>query len=117
MTAAPLEIHAPVIVPVAPPARRRVIRRRPTQEQGRALEKLSHAIEYLIDSNMLLPEGESSRAAAEAAGMLIRLNQQVFAECVEIVPLRRRVQMWFERHWSGRPVKAFGHGGYGRPTR
>jgi hypothetical protein len=69
-----------------------LVRRRSTREQGRALEILGHAVEYLVDSRLrLVPETHSDELAIQ---MLMRLNREVFAECHEVVPLKRRVRGW-----------------------
>ena len=81
--------HNPVVS-----ARKRIIRRRPTQTQGQALEKLGHAVEYLVDSRMVLIHEPSTRADAEALDILMRLSRAVFAECEEIVPVGRRLRQW-----------------------
>ncbi|MDW5265050.1 MULTISPECIES: hypothetical protein [Acidobacteriaceae] len=73
---------------------KRVIRRRPTQVQGQALEKLGRAIEYLMDSRMALIDEPSTKADAEALEVLMRLSRCVFSECKEIVPVRRRLKAW-----------------------
>jgi hypothetical protein len=78
----------------------RVIRRRPTMIQGRALETLGHAIEYLVDSRMHRDQGLSSQADGEAEQVIMRLNRAVFAECAEVVP-GGRLGVWL-RHWLGR---------------
>src|ERR1700688_1207540 len=69
-----------------------VVKRRPSPQQGRALEGLGHAIEYLFDSCMLPGIGDS--ADMEAAHILMGLSMQVFEECEEVVPLGRRVRNW-----------------------
>lgn len=71
-----------------------VIRRRPTQAQGQALEKLGRAIEYLMDSRMAQSDEPSTKADADALEILMRLNRFVFAECEEIVPVGRRLKAW-----------------------
>ncbi len=71
---------------------RREIRRRPTLRQGRALEMLAHALEYLVDSRLHRSEtGVSDQLAVQT---LMRLNREVFAECAEVVPLRGRLRRW-----------------------
>lgn len=75
-------------------AAKRIIRRRPTQTQGQALEKLGHAIEYLMDSRMALTDEPSTKADADALEILMRLNRWVFSECEEIVPVGRRLKAW-----------------------
>ena len=73
---------------------KRIVRRRPNQYQGRALEKLGHAVEYLVDSRMVLIDEPSTRADAEALDILMQLSRCVFSECEEIVPMGRRLRAW-----------------------
>lgn len=72
-----------------------------------ALEKLGHAIEYLVDSRLAmvhdLPDDLTARADTEATQILMRLSRTVFAECAEIVSLRRRLWAWFEGLWVDKP--------------
>ena len=77
-----------------PESPRRVIRRRPNQTQGQALEKLGRAIEYLMDSRLAMIHEPSTKADAEALDILMRLNRCVFSECEEIVPVRQRLKAW-----------------------
>jgi hypothetical protein len=77
-----------------PESPKRVIRRRPTQAQGQALEKLGRAIEYLVDSRMALLYEPSTKADADALDILMRLNRWVFSECEEIVSVRQRLKTW-----------------------
>ena len=72
----------------------RVIRRRPSQMQGRALEKLGRSIEYLMDSRMAMIDEPSTKADAEALEILMRLSRSVFSECKEIVPVGQRLKSW-----------------------
>ncbi len=73
---------------------KRIIRRRPTQTQGQALEKLGRAIEYLMDSRMAFVLEPATKADADALQILMRLNRWVFSECEEIVPVRLRLTAW-----------------------
>ena len=70
-------------------------------QQGKALLSLGHAIEYLIDSRMNRPDNAQAAAEtrndSEASQILMHLNRKVFAECREIVPVRRVIQRWFDR--------------------
>jgi hypothetical protein len=54
-----------------------IIRKRPTRIQGRALEVLAHAIEYLVDSSLY----SDTENTIEASQIMMRLNREVFAEC------------------------------------
>jgi hypothetical protein len=65
----------------------RVLRRRPSPSQGRALEALGHAIEYLIDMRMRRDSDASPLADMEAEQLMMRLNREVFSECREVVPV------------------------------
>ena len=81
----------------APASRRRkpasqILRRRPSRLQGRSLEILGHAIEYLVDSQLYLNPGVSPQAEVEARQILMRLSREVFAECPEIIPLRLKLK-------------------------
>ena len=74
-----------------------VIRRRPSPQQGRALEVLGHAIEYLLDSYVTTTAPTSNRSDHEATHLLIKLNMEVFSECSEIIPLRQRLWHYLVR--------------------
>ena len=79
--------------------RSKIVRRRPSQEQGRALETLGHALEYLVDSRMFLSKDPKTRADSEAIHILSRCSREVFATCAEIVPMRQRVKTWVVSHF------------------
>ena len=72
----------------------RVVRRRGNLEQGRALETLGHAVEYLADSQMFLSAGDACRSNREAIQILMRCSRAVFLECPEVLPVKRRVGLW-----------------------
>ena len=74
-----------------------IIRRRPTREQGRSLEILGHAIEYLIDSQLYAGKDSAAEAVVEAEQILMRLNREVFSECVEVAPRAARLAIWLRR--------------------
>ena len=96
------EVPAPLLgsesrrVPL-PGARVTYVRRRGTLEQGRALETLGHAVEYLVDSGMFHREAIDSKANDAAVQILMRASRAVFLECPEVVPVRRRVGQWGQR--------------------
>jgi hypothetical protein len=73
------------------------IRRRANHQQGRALEILGHAVEYLVDSRMFRSEEPTAPADAEALQILMLLSRQVFAECAEVVPLAHRLRIWIDK--------------------
>lgn len=66
-------------------------RRRGSAQQGRALETLGHAVEYLVDSRMFLVERSSAKAEQEAVQILMRMSRSVFSECPEVVTLWMRM--------------------------
>lgn len=67
-------------------------RRYGTPEQGRALELLGHAIEYLIDSYVLYEviPGPHAQADLDAIRLLMWASLEIFSECKEVVPFYRR---------------------------
>ncbi len=71
----------------------RTLRRRPTIHQGRALEKLGHAIEFLYDSQVYQNNGALSQSDMEAVEILMRLSRAVFMECKEVVPVGRGMKL------------------------
>lgn len=71
------------------------VRRRPTLEQGMALEKIAHAIEYLLLAQIWEDE-EKDRTAVK---ILMHASRQVFAECEEMIPLRKRFIQWVSAHF------------------
>jgi hypothetical protein len=73
------------------------LRRRATVDQGRALEKLGHAIEYLIDSRLYGRSGSPplyDPDDREAEQLLAHLSRTVFADCREIAPPMQRLKTW-----------------------
>ena len=83
-------------VPAAQAASARVLpfisrRRRIDRESGRALEMLSHAIEYLADE--YVQHGgqlKSSDGEVQAMQLLMAANRNVYATCPEILTLEER---------------------------
>lgn len=73
------------------------VRRRGSPQQGRALETLGHAVEYLIDSRMFQLGDTSRENETEAVQVLMRLSRLVFNECPEVVSLQTRLRRLFER--------------------
>ena len=70
------------------------VARRGDRQQGIALEKLGHAIEYLLDSRAEAAVPVDSRPEVEAVRILSRLSYTVFLECREVKPLRQRLREW-----------------------
>lgn len=81
----------------------RTLRRRPNPEQGRALEILGHAIEYLMDSELHATDKAFSPDITEAAQTLMHQSRRVFADCDEVVPFRESLREGLIRMF-GRPV-------------
>jgi hypothetical protein len=59
--------------------------------QGRALQMLGHAAEYLLDLRMFAVRESSERDDLEAIQILMRLSRAVFAECPEMLPQGHRI--------------------------
>jgi hypothetical protein len=74
------------------------VRRRLSQEGGRALEILGHAIEYLADEYALDLEKGGRLGCGdpriEAIQMLKGLNRAVYFEGSELQPVLRRMRRW-----------------------
>lgn len=79
----------PQLPSLQPPARRRT-----TPVQGRALEILGHAIEYVVDSR--LPEGGPSAAENQAIRVLMACSRAVFEDAAAVVPVHQRVGSWIQ---------------------
>ena len=91
-------LHLPSIsltaTPPLPSLQPRPVRRRTTPQQGRALEMLGHAIEYLVDSRLV--EGGPNAADSRAIRTLMACSRSVFEESVEVVPVHQRLQEWVQ---------------------
>lgn len=70
---------------------RTVIRRTASPAQGRALEALGHAIDYLIDSYGMCEGGHGFTGEFEAVLILKKASRAVFAECREVEALHIRL--------------------------
>lgn len=70
-------------------------RRRPTQEQGRALEMLGHAIDYVVDQQLTAPDRTSALNDQDAIRLLSWCSREVFAGCPEIGSVSNRLKRWF----------------------
>ncbi len=71
---------------------RRMVRRRGSREQGKALEFLGHSVEYLVDSRLFTKDEVVARNDREAVQILMRASREVFAECPEVVTISRRMK-------------------------
>lgn len=94
--------------------RSRSLRRMLTREQGRALEMIGHAVDYLNDC--YLYEGDEEEliniggSSSDAIQILVSLRRQI----LQSVPIRepRTWRLWdalFHRHTSERPGAVFHH--------
>lgn len=88
-------------LPSQQPQRPSPTRRRPSLAQGRALEILSHAIEYLVDSRLY--ETWDSPADAEAVHTLMTCSRAVFADCEEVMSWQQRLQRTLMRRLHSAP--------------
>jgi len=75
--------------------------RRPTATQGRAIEILGHAIEYLVDSRLASADEFCSPAAQEAIQLLSRANREVYLAAPEMKSVRGRLVRWLLDVCSG----------------
>ena len=73
---------------------RAMVRRRANMEQGKGLEVLGHAIEYLVDSRMFLVGDARIVIEADAVRVLSRCSRELFLSCAVIVPLGARLRTW-----------------------
>jgi hypothetical protein len=103
-----LESNVPATFPTPVAARQelprpagRTIRRRGSLEQGRALETLGHAVEYLVDSRLFDSGDHNQHDEQEAVQILMRMSRAVFAECPEVVSLRGRLSRWVADRFAG----------------
>ncbi len=64
-------------------------RRRTSMRRGQALELLSHAAEYIMDSRLY--DDRNRSGDADAIYLLMACSKAVFEECDEIVPWRSRL--------------------------
>jgi hypothetical protein len=75
--------------------RRRLVRRRANRVQGRSLEMLGHAVEYLVDSRMFEVEPATAKAERDAVQILMRMSRMVFSECDEVVSIwEKALDLW-----------------------
>lgn len=85
---------------------RRIVRRRPTPQQGRALEILGHAIEYLIDSEIRFSDAVPSKPVGDATRILMARSREVYAECAEIVPVGQRIKLALVNMFGRPPLQS-----------
>ncbi|WP_047487336.1 hypothetical protein [Terriglobus sp. TAA 43] len=88
-------------LPSQQPQRSSSPQRKPTLSQGRALETLGHAIEYLVDSRLY--ETWDSPADAEAVHTLMACSRAVFADCEEVMGWQHRLQRTLMRRLHSAP--------------
>lgn len=80
----------------------RPTRRHATPEQGRALEILGHAVEYLVDSRLFLIDQPASSADHDATRLLMQSSRNLFSECAEVVPIADRIRLWMHSRLPSR---------------
>ena len=91
-SALPIAVSVPDVAKAIPQPRRRI-----GPERGRALEKLRHAIEYLVDEHVNdLDSPDASIDRLAAVELLMGLLKQVYTEAPVIQPLNER----FRRFWA-----------------
>ncbi len=74
------------------------VRRRITPEAGRGLEKLGHAVDYLVDE--FVHDGcrfSEDRARLRAIDLLASLKRQIYFSCGIEPTLRERIQGLFRK--------------------
>jgi hypothetical protein len=82
----------------APAIERPMVRRRITPEAGQGLEKLAHALEYLIDE--FIHDGckvDKDYGRLQAIQLLASLNRQIYFACGVQPTMRDRVQSLVQR--------------------
>jgi hypothetical protein len=92
----PTPVHADVVGThnASPAQALAAVRRRPSREQGMALETLGHAIEYLVDTYITAAPQlvlEADNPDQQAVQLLMRLNRAVFFECAAVKPWTTRL--------------------------
>jgi len=95
-TASPLPGFRPASSPLEPPVPpKRPLRRIITREQGRALETIGHAVDYLTDCHIYEgPDDEiinSASPVTEAIDILIALRFQLLHSVPTVEPLMQRL--------------------------
>ena len=83
--------------------------RRIAPEQGRAIEKLAHAIEYLTDELTLQcmtarSESFQPQPTLAAIELLKRCNREIYLACPPMPTFTERM-----RHWFGRTAASVSH--------
>jgi hypothetical protein len=83
------------VTSVVPISRPKPIRRRIPPSEGRALEILGHAIEYLADEfafhSGTLPSLHSHNPQVQAIHLLMSANRQIYFSCPEVPSLKERL--------------------------
>ena len=81
--------------------RETLLRLRIHRAHDEALEALGHAVEYLVDSRLFDCGDHNYQNEQEAVQILMRMSRAVFAECPEVVSLKRRVGRWVSDQFAG----------------
>ena len=85
---------------------RPMLRRRPTPEQGRALETLGHAVEYLIDEGLLCGE-TIDVGVTEALHLLSSASRALYLSCAESAPAQDQQEKDAHIRWRWIPSAPF----------
>ncbi len=81
-------------------------RRRITPEAGRAIEKLGHAIDYLVDE--YIHEGGTftrNDAPLQAVEMLMAINRKIYFACSPMPTLGERWHVWLHGFMDSNKIK------------
>ena len=82
-----------------------MVRRRANMQQGKGLEILGHAIEYLVDSRMFLVGDGRMLVEADAVRVLSRCSRELFLSCAVVEPLGARLRTWASGHWRADGIR------------
>ncbi len=90
------------------------LRRILTREQGRALEMIGHAVDYLNDCYLYHGEDDELINVGGTPNQAIQILVSLRWQILQAVPIRepRRLRLWnalFHRHNSERPAVVFRH--------
>jgi hypothetical protein len=81
-----------------------LVRRRLSPENGRGLEMLGHAIEYLADEYAVDPHSKGRLGSAdprvEAIQILKGLNRAIYFSGTAVPSALRRVRKWLRGSWA-----------------
>jgi len=86
------------------PGREPFVRRQLSAENGRGLEILGHAIEYLADEYAVDPQSKGRLGSADPRGEAIQilkgLNRAIYYSGTAVPPPFRRMRKWLLGSWA-----------------